>query len=98
MAIKSKYIRILYSFFLHFCFKIVNRLASGSPVTWVQQAQELGPLSFVDCTMAFFLECKKRGKQTIRGVLQREYHKVKHQDVTSLKLKDNRSKVWLMQS
>ena len=55
LEINSKYVRILYSFFLHFCFKIVTRLASGSPVTWVWQGQEFCPLSFVDCTVAFFL-------------------------------------------
>ena len=30
--IKNKYVRVLYSFFLH-CFRTVNRLASESPVT-----------------------------------------------------------------
>ena len=33
LEIKSKDVRILYSFFLH-CFKTLNRLASGSPVIW----------------------------------------------------------------
>ena len=95
---KSKYIRILFSFFLH-CFKTVNKLASENQVTWVwQTVPGVGSIVFCGLHCSFLSVMQKREKQIIRGDFQREYHKVKYHDVTSIKLKDNRCKVWLMQS
>ena len=52
----------------------------------------IGPLSFVDGTVTFFLQCKKRRekKKTIRDGFQ-EYNKVKHQDMVSLKEKEGKT-------
>ena len=90
LEIKSKHARILYSFFLH-RFKTVNRLVSASPVTWVWQAVlGVGSIAFCGLHCGFLSIMQNEGQTNDKLSIT--------QDVTSIKLKDNRCKVWLMQS
>ena len=97
LEIKRKHERILHAFFL-LCFKTVNRLASGSPVTWVRQAVTGAGAIVSRRVRCGFLPVMQKERNKPEGEICREHHKVKHQDVTSIKLKDHRCELWLMQS
>ena len=67
LEIKSKYVRTLYSFLLH-GFKTVNRLASGSPVSWVQQAVPgVGSIAFCGLHCGFLSIRQKEGQTNDKG-------------------------------
>ena len=76
-------------FFLH-CLETVNWLMLGSLF-----GSGLVVESIVFCGLHcdFLSVIQKEGRRTVRGGLHRKHHKVKHQDVTSIKLKDNRCRV-----